>query len=97
MVGLSILIANGILGSLFVGLGSRYMDARKIALVSSFVSLAIFFYLSQFVDVASGNLQLVETYEWVPFLNVSFMMAVDGVSWVLLALTLLVNAANPPD
>ena len=91
MVGLSILIANGVLGSVLIWLGSAYVDSRKIAAFSTLISIGIFYYLSQALDLSSASLQLVEQYEWIPFLNVKFIMAVDGVSWVLLALTLLVH------
>lgn len=91
MVGLSILIANGVLGSVLIWLGSAYVDSRKIAAFSTLISLGIFYYLSQALDLSSASLQLVEQYEWIPFLNIKFIMAVDGVSWVLLALTLLIH------
>ena len=67
MVGLSILIANGVLGSVLIWLGSAYVDSRKIAAFSTLISIGIFYYLSQALDLSSASLQLVEQYEWIPF------------------------------
>lgn len=90
-MGLSLLVANGVLGSVLVWLGSGYLDCRKIAVISTLVGFVIFYILTAQIDFSSSSLQLVESYRWIPTLNVQFIMAIDGVSWVLIALTLFIH------
>ncbi|MEC7030537.1 MAG: NADH-quinone oxidoreductase subunit M [Pseudomonadota bacterium] len=90
-MGLSLLVANGVLGSVLVWLGSGYLDCRKIAVISTLIGFVIFYMLTAQIDFSSSSLQLVESYRWIPALNVQFIMAIDGVSWVLIALTLFIH------
>ena len=67
MLGLSLLIAIGIIASIVVlSVGSRY-DCRHIALFTSLVSIGVFFYLTPLIDFSQGSIMLIERYDWIPF------------------------------
>lgn len=56
------------------------LSASAAALVTSIVLLIQF-------DLSDANLQLTETFEWIPAINASVSLAVDGVSLLLILLT----------
>ncbi|MEL7475790.1 MAG: proton-conducting transporter membrane subunit, partial [Cyanobacteria bacterium J06555_12] len=66
---------------------------RKYALGVALLELGlILFPFTQYFDVANPSYQLVETYAWVPQLNLSWAVAADGISMPLIVLTGFVNA-----
>ena len=91
MYWLSALIINGILSSLAIwGLGDK-VDCRKIALLSCLISIVLFYQISLLINFSDGSIILNESFTWIPFLNISAKLGIDGVSWALIALTLVIN------
>ncbi len=78
-------------GIIVAGLGDRKGLARTLALISSFVSLALVLALWRNFDAASGALQFAEKHEWIPTLGVSYFVAVDGLGLLMLLLTAVVT------
>ncbi len=88
---LSGLIASGIIGSVTTLMLRERVDARHVALFTSLVGLLLFSILTQYMDFNNQALQLTEMYQWIPFLNIQFILGIDGLSWVLVGLTLFIN------
>jgi NADH-quinone oxidoreductase subunit M len=78
-------------GIIVAGLGERKGLARALALISSFVSLALVLALWKSFDATSGALQFAEKHEWIPTLGVSYFVAVDGLGLLMLLLTAVVT------
>lgn len=91
MMYLSLLIASGLLGGLGVmALGSR-INCRHIASGTVLISLWVFYGLTQQMVFSDGGIQLMESLPWIPYFNVRYMLGIDGLSWALVGLTLLIN------
>lgn len=90
MYWLSLLIANGVIGALCVLCFSR-ADCRQMALINALISLAIFYKLTLLMNFSSGDLQQIEQFSWINILNIQYFLAIDGLSWALIALTLVIN------
>ena len=91
MYWLSLLIANGIIGSLVIWSFGSSLGSRRVALASSVLSLLIWYLLTQNMVWGSAELQLIERIRWIPYLNIEFILGIDGLSWSLISLTLLIN------
>ena len=66
---------------------------RRYALGASLAELALILYtFIEHFKVANPSYQLVETYAWIPQLNLSWAVAADGISMPLIVLTGFVNA-----
>lgn len=70
---------------------SRAGLARRFALAVWGVTLGLVLGLGAAVDLRSGTLQAVERYPWVPALGIEYYVGMDGLSWVMLLLTVLVT------
>lgn len=64
--------------------------ARGIALGVSLLSLALALALWVNFDTASGDLQFIQRYPWIPSLNVEYFVAVDGLGLLMVMLTAVV-------
>ncbi len=64
---------------------------RVVGLVGSMGAFLASVVLAVQFDVSDANLQLAETFEWIPALGVNASLAVDGVSLVLILLTTLLT------
>jgi NADH-quinone oxidoreductase subunit M len=64
--------------------------AQSLALLISFVALALTLMLWARFDTVSGELQFVERYSWIPTLGVEYHVAVDGLGLLMLLLTAIV-------
>lgn len=91
MVWLSLLIANGIIGSGIIWLFGSKVDSRQVAVLSSIIGFMIFIMLSYSMDFVTGEISLVESYAWIPFLNLNAQLGIDGISYALIGLTLVIN------
>ena len=91
MFWLSALIANGVFSSLLIWCFGYKFDSRKIALVSCLAGIFIFYMLTMSIDLSQGSMAVVESYTWIPCFNIGLKLGIDGVSWVLIALTLIIN------
>ena len=64
--------------------------AEFIFIVTSFIILTIFIFLSNAFDINDSNLQFIEKSLWIRGLNIYYFLAVDGISMSLLLLTSLI-------
>jgi NADH-quinone oxidoreductase subunit M len=86
---LSVIVFTPILAGLLILLipAERKEEIRVTALAASLIAL----FLSGFVyfsyDIAAGGYQLLERYEWLPMLGISYFVGVDGISAPLVLLT----------
>jgi len=70
---------------------ARARLARCVAIGAWAMTLVLVLGLGAAVDLQSGALQAVERYPWVPALGIEYYVGVDGLSWVMLLLTVLVT------
>ena len=78
-------------GIIVAGVRDQRQFARKLALISSFLSLGLVLLLWKSFDATSGALQFVEKHEWIPTLGVNYFVAVDGLGLLMLLLTAIVT------
>lgn len=79
-------------GILVAGLGEQKKLARGLALLSSFLSLALALVLWKNFNAASGALQFAEgPYSWIPSLGVNYYVAVDGLGLLMVLLTAVIT------
>lgn len=88
---LSLIILLPLFGAVVVGI-TRNADIAKILALSiaSIVLLLTLFVILSF-DSSSGDFQLIENYDWIPFLNVEYLVGVDGISVLFLPLSALLT------
>jgi NADH-quinone oxidoreductase subunit M len=88
---ITILTAIPLVGGLvIIGLPARYRAAARVsALAVSLLAIAMTGLVLKQFDAASGELQLVERHSWISSLNVEYHTGIDGMSFMLLALTVL--------
>jgi len=65
--------------------------ARLLSLLLSFVSLGLVILLWTQFNAGSGELQFEEQHEWIPTLKISYHVAADGLSLLMLLLTAIVT------
>ncbi|HEV2577362.1 MAG TPA: NADH-quinone oxidoreductase subunit M [Acidobacteriaceae bacterium] len=89
---LSVLTAVPLIGAITIlGLGDKQKNrARILALVFSFIALALILILSHGFDSASGQLQFQELHAWIPSLGAEYHLGIDGLGLVMLLLSALV-------
>jgi NADH-quinone oxidoreductase subunit M len=76
---------------LIISLGAdRAKFARRVALGFSFAALALALALCGQFDSTSGALQLEENHSWIPDLGITYHVAVDGLSLLMVLLTAIV-------
>lgn len=80
-----------IAGIVVAGLGEQKRLARGLALISSFLSLALALGLWKSFGATSGGLQFVEKHEWIPTLGVQYFLGVDGLGLLMVMLTAIVT------
>ncbi len=66
---------------------------QKIALSAASVSFLLSVYLLSKFDLTSGELQFVESLQWVPEMGMTYSLAVDGLSLSMILLTTLITIA----
>ncbi|TAL07244.1 MAG: NADH-quinone oxidoreductase subunit M [Verrucomicrobia bacterium] len=77
-------------GIIVAGLGEQKQLARKLALISSFLSLGLVLVLWKNFNAASGELQFVEKHEWIPALGANYFVGVDGLGLLMVLLAAIV-------
>ncbi|HEX5219781.1 MAG TPA: NADH-quinone oxidoreductase subunit M [Verrucomicrobiae bacterium] len=78
-------------GIIVASLGEQKQFARRLALISSFISLGLVLLLWKSFNATSGALQFEEKHEWIPTLGVNYFVAVDGLGLLMLLLTAVVT------
>src|SRR5271154_1835176 len=64
--------------------------ARGMALIFSFIALALTLILWHRFNPASGELQFEEVHAWIPAIGVQYHVGIDGLGLVMLLLTAIV-------
>ena len=84
-----------IVGALLVGsFAAVKMDRLSIGFgrVFSFISLLLCVPLLQHFDLNQAGMQAVEQHNWIPAINAHYALGIDGISLVLVVLTVLISA-----
>lgn len=82
---------------LLAALALLFMDrgnvagARKVAVIASSLSLLFSIGLLCVFNSSDPGMQFVETFHWVPMLNINYQVGVDGISVLLVVLTALLS------
>jgi NADH-quinone oxidoreductase subunit M len=78
-------------GLIVAGMGAGQKSlARGLALMCSLLSLAVAVFIWHNFDSSSTGLQLVERAPWIPTLGIEYLVAVDGLSVLMVLLTSIV-------
>lgn len=86
---LSMLLFTLPAGALLIWLVRDPAKARRIALGTALLDLLLALAVVVHFDTGDGGFQLVERHEWIPTLNVHYLIGVDGISVLFLPLTVL--------
>lgn len=86
---LSVIVFIPILSGLLILLlpGHRKDEIRVVALAASLAALGLSAWAYFSYDINAGGYQLVEKYEWLPALGISFSVGIDGMNAPLVLLT----------
>ena len=86
---ITLTIVTPLVGALLLALApkARERDVKAVGLVVSLATFAASLWLLASFDLRDPDLQLVETYGWIPSIGARFAFAVDGVSLALILLT----------
>jgi NADH-quinone oxidoreductase subunit M len=76
-----------LLGAVVIGLTDDERAARLVALAASAAAFVASLVVVARFDVGNPDLQLAETFTWIPSFGASFSLAVDGISLLLVVLT----------
>ena len=89
---LSLIILLPLLGSMATGVTVNIKLAKKIALATAGLELILTVVVVLLFDAAKGdNFQLVEQYNWIPGLNIEFLVGIDGISVLFLPMSALLT------
>ncbi|MCG6862219.1 MAG: NADH-quinone oxidoreductase subunit M [Chromatiaceae bacterium] len=86
---LSLMLLTPVAGVLLIWLVPDPGKARRIALGSVLLGLVVTLMVVAGFDPSDGGFQLVERYDWIPTLNIQYLVGVDGISVLFLPLTVL--------
>lgn len=86
---LSLLLLSMPTAAVLIWLAPDPQQARWIALGTALLDLALVAVLLIQFDGSSGNFQFVEQAQWIPSLNVQYLVGVDGISILFLPFTIL--------
>jgi NADH-quinone oxidoreductase subunit M len=86
---LSVIVFTPILAGMLILLipGERRDEIRVTALAAAFIAMILSAWVYFSYDSATGGYQLVEKYDWLPVLGISYHVGVDGISAPLVLLT----------
>ncbi len=86
---ITLTVVTPLVGALLLALAprSRDRDVRAVGLAVSLATFAASLWLLASFDRTQPDLQLVESFTWIPTIGARFAFAVDGVSLVLILLT----------
>jgi NADH-quinone oxidoreductase subunit M len=86
---LSVIVFTPILAGMLILLipGERRDEIRVTALAAAFIAMILSAWVYFSYDLATGGYQLVEKYDWLPVLGISYHVGVDGISAPLVLLT----------
>lgn len=85
---LTFLILLPLLGSVAIGIGSRWPGwPRRLALLFSLATFTLSLLVWTRFDPAEPSYQLVESVQWIPSFGIAYLVGVDGLSLLLVLLT----------
>jgi NADH-quinone oxidoreductase subunit M len=86
---LSVIVFTPILTALILLMipGERKNEIRVTALAAAVIALALSAWVYFSYDIAQGGYQLIEKYDWLPALGISYHVGVDGMNAPLVLLT----------
>ena len=76
-------------GAMTIWLASSEQSARKIALATLIIDLLLTLALLYQFDPSQSGFQFIERHDWIPSLNIQYLLGIDGISILFLPLTLL--------
>ena len=89
---LSLIILLPLLGAVITVSTHNLKLAKRAALTIAGIELLLtLFIVLQLFNVDSGKFQLVEKYTWIPFLNIEYLIGIDGISLLFLPMTALLT------
>jgi NADH-quinone oxidoreductase subunit M len=88
---LSLAILLPLLGAIATGITRDIKLAKVIALAIAGCELLLTLFIVQSFNAGSGSFQLVEKYPWIPFLNIDYLVGVDGISVLFLPMSALLT------
>ena len=86
---ISVIVFTPIVAGMLIFLfpGERKTEIRVTALAAATFALALSIWVYFSYDVAAGGYQLIEKYNWLPQLGISYYVGVDGINTPLVLLT----------
>jgi len=88
---LSLVILVPFLGAIATGACRNANLAKKIALSVAGVELILTLWVLQLFNADNESFQLLEKYQWIPSLNIEFLVGVDGISVLFLPMSALLT------
>ncbi|MDH5767312.1 MAG: NADH-quinone oxidoreductase subunit M, partial [Gammaproteobacteria bacterium] len=86
---LSLLIFSPLSGALAISFCKQLSIIRWTALITSSISLLISLFLLYNFDNSNSGFQFVERLDWIPTLNIEYLVGIDGISILFLPLSCL--------
>lgn len=86
---ISLMLISMPVGALLIWLAPDAGKARAIALGTALVDLCLALFLLWHFDASRSGFQFVERGDWIPSLNVQYLVGLDGVSVLFMPLTVL--------
>lgn len=90
---LSLIILLPLLGAIVVGVTRDAELAKNIALSVAGVELLLTSFVLLFFDSSNSGFQLIERRDWIQFLNIEYLVGVDGISVLFLPMSALLTLA----
>ncbi|MDP1559619.1 MAG: NADH-quinone oxidoreductase subunit M [Nitrosomonas sp.] len=88
---LSLIIFLPLLGAIVVGATQDTNLAKLITLLFAGLELLLTLFAVYLFDASEGGFQLIEQYDWIPQLNIEYLIGVDGISILFLPLSALLT------
>ncbi len=90
---LTLLLASPVVGAMATALLRRRRWVHQVALASALLTLALSLLIVAAFDRANAGFQLVDAADWIPGINVRYLVGVDGLALLFLPATALLFTA----
>ncbi|MGR8998993.1 MAG: complex I subunit 4 family protein, partial [Gammaproteobacteria bacterium] len=88
---ISLTILLPLMGAIATGVTCNVKLAKKIALAIASLELILTLFAVQLFNADNNSFQLVEHYDWIPSLNIEFLVGIDGISVLFLPMSALLT------
>ncbi|MCS7184894.1 MAG: NADH-quinone oxidoreductase subunit M [bacterium] len=88
---LTLLVFSPLIGAIFISLTKNEKIIKTLAIIFQAVPFLVSLYLYFVFNKTNTDMQFVEEVEWIRFLNIKYIMGVDGISMPLVLLTTLLS------